>query len=162
MQELLLPQKFAEVATEGALKNREQNLQESKRKQEKLHQQALEKAKKSKKIASLELAAKQAKAVKLFGTITTKKLAEELAAKGIEVDRKKHHRQRAYQQSRRIQMAIKLTSKVKLSLLLLLQLQKFLRRIAEEEAAQKQKSKTIKQGVFNLVYLKSWGLWLKI
>ena len=42
----LIPQNFAEVATDGALKNREQNLARIKAKQEKLHQEALELAQK--------------------------------------------------------------------------------------------------------------------
>ena len=36
----LIPKNFAEVATEGALKNREQNLARIQAKQEKLHQEA--------------------------------------------------------------------------------------------------------------------------
>ena len=38
----LIPQNYAEVATKGAVKNREQNLQRIKIKQERLHQEALE------------------------------------------------------------------------------------------------------------------------
>lgn len=112
----LLPQKFAEVATEGALKNREQNLARIKAKQEKLHQQALEKAKEIEKIASLELAAKAGESGKLFGTITTKKLAEELAAKGIEVDRKNITVNAPINKVGEYKLLIKLTSKVKTEL----------------------------------------------
>ena len=54
----LLPQNFAEVATEGALKNREQNLARIKAKQEKLHQEALELAKKIEELEKLELSAR--------------------------------------------------------------------------------------------------------
>ena len=43
----LLPQNFAEIATEGAVKNREQNLARIKAKQEKLHKEALEVAEKN-------------------------------------------------------------------------------------------------------------------
>ena len=46
----LLPQSFAEIATEGALQNREQNLARIKAKQEKLHAEALAKAEKIEKI----------------------------------------------------------------------------------------------------------------
>ncbi len=112
----LLPQKFAEVATEGALKNREQNLARIKAKQEKLHQQALEKAKEIEKIASLELSAKAGESGKLFGTITTKKLAEELAAKGIEVDRKNITVNAPINKVGEYKLLIKLTSKVKTEL----------------------------------------------
>ena len=40
----LIPKNFAEIAKEGALKNREQNLARIKAKQEKLHQEELAKA----------------------------------------------------------------------------------------------------------------------
>ena len=40
----LIPRNYAEIATEGALKNREQNIARIKAKQEKLHQEALAKA----------------------------------------------------------------------------------------------------------------------
>ena len=53
----LLPQNAAEVATEGALQNREQNLARIKAKQEKLHQEALELAEKIEKVAELKLSA---------------------------------------------------------------------------------------------------------
>lgn len=48
----LLPQNVAEVATEGALQNREQNLARIKAKQEKLHKEALEVAEKLKNSAN--------------------------------------------------------------------------------------------------------------
>ena len=54
----LLPQNAAEVATKGALQNREQNLARIKAKQEKLHQEALELAEKIEKVAELKLSAK--------------------------------------------------------------------------------------------------------
>lgn len=113
----LLPQKVAEVATEGALKNREQNLARIKAKQEKLHQQALEKAKEIEKLAKLELSAKAGESGKLFGTITTKKLTEELLAKsGIEVDRKNVSLNAPINKVGEYKMLIKLTSKVKTDL----------------------------------------------
>ena len=78
----LLPQDVAECATEGALKNREQNLARIKAKQ--------------------------------FGTITTKKLTEELQAKsGIEVDRKTVTLNAPINKIGEYTMLIKLTSKVK-------------------------------------------------
>ena len=66
----LIPQNFAEIATDGALKNREQNLARIKAKQEKLHQEALELSKKIEELGSLELSAKAGESGKLFGTIT--------------------------------------------------------------------------------------------
>ena len=113
----LLPQKIAEFATEGALKNREQNLARIKAKQEKLHQQALEIAKKIEEIGSIALGAKAGESGKLFGTITTKKLAEELLAKtGIEIDRKNVSLNAPINKVGEYRMLIKLTSKVKTEL----------------------------------------------
>ena len=54
----LIPKNYAEVATEGALKNREQNLARLQAKQEKLHQEALAKAEQIEKLGSIELSAK--------------------------------------------------------------------------------------------------------
>ena len=73
---ILIPKNFAEVATEGALKNREQNLARIQAKQEKLHQEALAKAAEIEKLGQIELSAKAGESGKLFGTITTKKLCE--------------------------------------------------------------------------------------
>lgn len=58
----LIPKNYAEIATEGALKNREQNIARLRAKQEKLHQEALAKAEQIEKIGSIELSAKQVKA----------------------------------------------------------------------------------------------------
>ena len=54
----LLPQAIAETATKGALENREKNLARIKAKQEKLHAEALEIARKIEEFAKLELTAK--------------------------------------------------------------------------------------------------------
>ena len=51
----LFPKNVAELATAGALENREKNLARIKAKQEKLHQEALEKAKQIEEFATLEL-----------------------------------------------------------------------------------------------------------
>lgn len=113
----LLPQNFAEIATTGALKNREQNLARIHAKQEKLHQEALAKAEQIEKFATLELSAKAGESGKLFGTITTKKLCEELQNKsGIEVDRKTVSLNAPINKIGSYTMLIKLTSKVKTEL----------------------------------------------
>lgn len=113
----LLPQSLAEVATDGALKNREQNIARIQAKQEKLHQEALAIAEKIEKFGKLELAAKAGESGKLFGTITTKKLTEELAEKaGIEVDRKNVSLNAPINKIGEYTMLIKLTSKVKTEL----------------------------------------------
>jgi len=113
----LLPQGAAEIATEGALQNREKNIARIKAKQEKLHQEALEKAEKIGQFGTLELSAKAGESGKLFGTITTKKLTEELAAQaGIEVDRKTVSLNAPINKIGNYTMLIKLTSKVKCEL----------------------------------------------
>ena len=113
----LIPKNFAEVATEGALKNREQNLARIQAKQEKLHQEALAKAAEIEKLGQIELSAKAGESGKLFGTITTKKLCEELKEKAnIEVDRKTVSLNAPINKVGEFTMLIKLTSKVRTEL----------------------------------------------
>ena len=113
----LLPKNFAEAATEGALKNREQNLARIQAKQEKLHQEALAKASEIEKLGQIELSAKAGESGKLFGTITTKKLCEELKEKAnIEVDRKTVSLNAPINKIGEFTMLIKLTSKVRTEL----------------------------------------------
>lgn len=130
----LLPQQVAEMATTGAIKNREQNLVRIKAKQEKLHQLALEQAKKIEEVATIELAAKAGESGKLFGTITTKKLAEELLAKtGIEVDRKNISLNAPINKVGEYKMLIKLTSKVKTELAVIVAASEVVKAEIEEE-----------------------------
>ena len=130
----LLPQNAAEVATKGALQNREQNLARIKAKQEKLHQEALELAEKIKKVAELKLSAKAGESGKLFGTITTKKLAEELQAQsGIEVDRKNITLNAPVNKVGEYTMLIKLTSKVKTELKVVVSASEVVKEHIEEE-----------------------------
>ena len=113
----LIPQNAAELATEGALRNREQNLARIKAKQEKLHKEALEIAEKLEKFGELKLSAKAGESGKLFGTITTKKLAEEIQSQaGIDVDRKNITLSAPINKIGEFKMLIKLTSKVKTEL----------------------------------------------
>lgn len=130
----LLPQNAAEVATEGALQNREQNLARIKAKQEKLHQEALELAEKIEKVAELKLSAKAGESGKLFGTITTKKLSEELQAQsGIEVDRKNITLNAPVNKVGEYTMLIKLTSKVKTELKVVVSASEVVKEHIEEE-----------------------------
>ena len=109
----LLPQGFAEVATEGAIANREKNIARIKAKQEKLHQEALALVAEIEKLEKLELSARAGESGKLFGTITTKKLSEELAAKGFNVDRKSIILDAPINKIGEYKMTLKITSKVK-------------------------------------------------
>ena len=74
-------------------------------------------AKRIEELGKIELSAKAGESGKLFGTITTKKLAEELHAKlGVEIDRKNISLDAAINKLGSYTMLIKLTSKVKTEL----------------------------------------------
>ncbi len=130
----LLPQGAAEVATAGALANREKNIARIKAKQEKLHQEALEKSEAIAKFGTLQLSAKAGESGKLFGTITTKKITEELLAQsGIEVDRKTVSLNAPINRIGNYTMLIKLTSKVKCELAISVSASEVLKESIEEE-----------------------------
>ena len=129
----LIPKNFAEIATEGALKNREQNLARIQAKQEKLHQEALAKAAEIEKLGQIELSAKAGESGKLFGTITTKKLCEELKEKAnIEVDRKTVSLNAPINKVGEYTMLIKLTSKVKCELAVVVTASEVVKEAVEE------------------------------
>ncbi len=110
----LIPNNLAEIATKGALEARERNIQRIKAKSEKLHQEALSKAEKIEAAQKIELSAKAGESGKLFGTITTKKLAEELLnISGVEVDRKTIVLDNPINKVGEFLMTVKLSSKVK-------------------------------------------------
>ena len=130
----LIPQNVAECATKGALENREKNIARIKAKQEKLNAEAQEKAQKIESFGKLELSAKAGESGKLFGTITTKKLAEELAAKsGVEVDRKSITLNAPINKIGEFKMTIKLTSKVKCELAVIVTASEVVKETLEEE-----------------------------
>jgi len=133
----LIPKNFAEIATEGALKNREQNLARIQAKQEKLHQEALAKAAEIEKLGQIELSAKAGESGKLFGTITTKKLCEELKEKAnIEVDRKTVSLNAPINKVGEFTMLIKLTSKVKTELKVIVTASEVVKESIEEEVVE--------------------------
>ena len=133
----LIPKNFAEIATEGALKNREQNLARIQAKQEKLHQEALATAAEIEKLGQIELSAKAGESGKLFGTITTKKLCEELKEKAnIEVDRKNVSLNAPINRVGEFTMLIKLTSKVKTELKVVVTASEVVKESIEEEVVE--------------------------
>lgn len=135
----LLPQNFAEIATKGAKENREKNLARIKAKQEKLHAEALEVAKKIEALEVIEFSAKAGESGKLFGAITTKKLAEEIKAKaGVEVDRKTISLDAPINKLGKFTMTIKLTSKVKVSLDVNVTASEVLKEEVEEESSKEE------------------------
>ena len=133
----LIPKNFAEIATEGALKNREQNLARIQAKQEKLHQEALAKAAEIEKLGQIELSAKAGESGKLFGTITTKKLCEELKEKAnIEIDRKTVSLNAPINKIGEFTMLIKLTSKVRTELKVVVTASEVVKESIEEEVVE--------------------------
>ncbi|MFH0703135.1 MAG: 50S ribosomal protein L9 [bacterium] len=109
----LLPASLAEIATEGAIKNRAQNIARIKAKVEKLHKQALEQAEKIKTLNQIEISAKAGESGKLFGAVTTRKLADIIKEKiGIEVDRRNISLNNPINHIGDYKMIIKLTPKV--------------------------------------------------
>ena len=133
----LLPQNLAELATKGAVENREKNIARIKAKQEKLHTEALELAKKIEELQVIELSAKAGESGKLFGTVTTKKLAEELKAKlGIDVDRKTISLDAPINHVGQFSMLIKLTSKVKANLNISVVASEIIKEEIQEEVAE--------------------------
>ncbi len=113
----LLPQNMAEIATKGALENRERYIERIQAKAEKLHNEALNVAKQIEEFGELQIAVKAGESGKLFGTVTTKKLAEELKAEsGIEIDRKNMTLDAPINHIGEYKLLIKLTSKVKTDL----------------------------------------------
>lgn len=109
----LLPKNIVEIATAGALKNREKNIERIKAKAEKLHQEALAKAEKIQALELIEIEAKAGESGKLFGAITTKKLAELIHEKsGIEVDRKNILLEKPINHIGEYEMKVKFTTKV--------------------------------------------------
>lgn len=113
----LLPQSLAELATEGSLKNRERNIARIKAKADKLHQEAVAVADKIKALGSLNLSVKAGENGKLFGAITTRKLADEVQAEtGLEIDRRNISLNKPINLIGEYNMLIKITSKVSVEL----------------------------------------------
>lgn len=83
----LIPQGLAILATPSAKKVLAENLRQRAHKEEKVIAEAKELAEKAKEI-SIEITAKAGAGDKLFGSITTADLAEKLAEKGVDIDKK--------------------------------------------------------------------------
>ncbi len=134
----LLPQSLAELATDGAIKNRERNIARIKAKAEKLHTEAMAKAEAIKGLGKLQVTTKAGESGKLFGAVTTRKLAEEVVAKsGVEVDRKNISLNKPINVIGEYKMLIKLTSKVTVELPVVVSASEvFKEEIFTEEAAE--------------------------
>jgi len=109
----LLPKNMVEGATKGALKNREQNLQRIQAKAEKLHQASLDKAAKIEALKAITVEAKAGESGKLFGAVTTKKLAELILEKtSIEVDRRNITLEKPINHVGEFSLKVKISTKV--------------------------------------------------
>lgn len=84
----LLPQGLAQPATSGNVKQLEQKDKADAKRKEQEQQQAEALAGKLEKL-DIEFKAKSGEGGKLFGSITSKQIAEELAKKKIKVDKRK-------------------------------------------------------------------------
>ncbi len=133
----LIPNSLAEIATKGALAQRERNIARIKAKAEKLHQEALAAKEEIEKIGLISLSAKAGESGKLFGTITTKKLSEELLAKcGIEIDKKSIILDNPINHIGNFVMTIKLSSKVKAQLNVEVTASETIKEVFEEETTE--------------------------
>jgi large subunit ribosomal protein L9 len=113
----LLPLNFAEIATAGSLQNRDRNLARIKAKAEKVHQEALAQGEKITALGQIEITAKAGENGKLFGAITTRKLAEVIQEKsGLEIDRRNISLDNPINHLGTYKMKLKLTSKVEVKL----------------------------------------------
>ena len=133
----LIPNALAEIATAGALAQRERNIARIKAKAEKLHQEALSAKEEIEKIETIQLSAKAGESGKLFGTITTKKLAEELLAKtGMEIDKKAIILDSPINHIGNFVMTVKLSSKVKAKINVEVSASETIKEVFEEETAE--------------------------
>lgn len=133
----LLPQNLAEIATKGALENRERSIERIQAKAAKLHQEALEIVEKLQNFGTLTICAKAGESGKLFGAVTTKKLSEELLNQsGIEIDRKTMSVDRPINHLGEYSLLIKITSKVKAEIKVVVNASEILKDKFEEEIAQ--------------------------
>ena len=135
----LIPNSLAEIATPGALAQRERNIARIKAKAEKLHQEALAAKEEIEKIETITLSAKAGESGKLFGAITTKKLSEELLAKcGMEIDKKTIILDKPINHIGNFLMTIKLSSKVKAQLNVEVIASETIKEVFEEETKEDQ------------------------
>ncbi len=84
----LIPKGYAIPATPSARKMHEENMRQRAHKEEKIKNEALDLAKKMEDL-SLTIGAKTSSTGKIFGSVNTIQIAEALAEKGFDIDRKK-------------------------------------------------------------------------
>ena len=83
----LIPKKLAVIATKSAKKHRDEIVRQKAYKDERIKKEAEEVAEKIKN-KKVKIGAKTSSSGKIFGSVNTIQIAEALAKKGVEVDRK--------------------------------------------------------------------------
>ncbi|MBY0359270.1 MAG: 50S ribosomal protein L9 [Candidatus Obscuribacterales bacterium] len=85
----LQPRGLAQVATDGAMKKRDEELEALKAKAEKLHQEAVVLGEKISALGSIKLLSKAGDAGRLYGKVTNKDIADELSKTlGFDIDKR--------------------------------------------------------------------------
>src|SRR5690606_7669001 len=85
----LQPRKLAVLASEGAMKKRDEDLEALRKKAEQLHQAAVELAEQITNLGSIRLTAKAGEGGRLYGKITTREIAQAVTqATGHEIDKR--------------------------------------------------------------------------
>src|SRR6516165_2014124 len=85
----LQPRKLAVIASEGALKKREEDMEVLRKKAEKAHQQYVELADKITALGKIRLTARVGEGGKLYGKITNKEIAQALESElKVEIDKR--------------------------------------------------------------------------
>lgn len=85
----LQPRGLAVLASDGAMKKREEDLEQIRKKAEAQHQAAVELGEKINGLGSIKLSAKAGEGGRLYGKITNKEIAAELSkALGTEIDKR--------------------------------------------------------------------------
>jgi large subunit ribosomal protein L9 len=84
----LFPQGVARAATDGNMKTLENQTSADQKRKQQEKDQASDLGKKLEEM-TIELAAKSGEGGRLFGAITSKQIAEALAAKGVKIDKRK-------------------------------------------------------------------------
>ncbi|MDR1897476.1 MAG: 50S ribosomal protein L9 [Prevotellaceae bacterium] len=84
----LIPQGFATMATASAKKMHAENIRQRAHKEEKVRSDAAQTASKLEALEVIQLGAKTSSTGKIFGSVNNIQIAEALASKGFDIDRK--------------------------------------------------------------------------
>ncbi|MCT4615245.1 MAG: 50S ribosomal protein L9 [Marinifilaceae bacterium] len=111
----LIPQGYAILATESALKVHAENMKQRAHKEEKIKNEALELAKKLEEVV-ITIGAKTSSTGKIFGSVNNIQIAEALTEKGFEVDRKLISIKDAVKEVGKFTASVKLHKEVKVDI----------------------------------------------